>query len=86
VTITSHPHLAPGLKKHKSYFYTPPCALYGYVIYKLNFTFALSVMLAKVTKTVANMCAVCLMLAATKYEQGDITVAKYANSSLKKQK
>ena len=31
------------------------------------------------------MCAVCQMLATIKYEQGDVTVAKYANSSLNKQ-
>jgi len=44
------------------------------------------VIFAKVTKMIQDMCAVCLMLPATKYQRGDVTVAKYANISLKKQK
>jgi len=44
------------------------------------------VIYAEVTKMIQNMCAVCLMLSETKYQQGDVTVAKYANISLKKQK
>jgi hypothetical protein len=56
------------------------------VLYRRDFNFTFSVIFVKVTKAIQDMCAVCLMFSATKYQQGDVTVAKYANISLKKQK